>query len=275
MEERYIPVTSVTSGEWQAVLSDLYCLPIQIVNVSFVGEADSDDGWVLVDAGMPKSADDIVLAAEERFGRGSRPKAIILTHGHFDHVGALMDLIDEWDVPVYAHEREMPYLTGRADYPEPDPTAEGGLVVKMSPVFPNDGIDLGARVEPLPADGNVPEMPGWRWIHTPGHAPGHVSFFRDDDRTLIAGDAFITVKQESLWKVLTQTQEISGPPRYLTTDWHAAWESVKKLEALKPAVAVTGHGRPMSGDLLSRSLDKLVREFDSIAIPDYGRYVEH
>lgn len=275
MEERFIPVTSVTSGVGQTVLPDVHCLPIQIVNVCFVGDPRQTDGWVLVDAGMPKSADDIVFAAEERFGKNSPPKAIILTHGHFDHVGALLELVERWDVPVYAHELEMPYLTGESDYPEPDPTAEGGLVVKMSPIFPNEGIDLGDRVEKLPADGSVPEMSDWKWIHTPGHAPGHISLFRDEDRTLIAGDAFITVKQESLLKVVTQMQEISGPPRYLTTDWQAAWDSVKRLADLQPAVAVTGHGRPMSGELLSRSLDKLVREFDHIAIPDYGRYVKH
>lgn len=274
MEEKFIPVTSVTTGMGQAVASDIYCLPIQIVNVCFVGNPGRTDEWVLIDAGMPQSADDILSAAEERFGSISHPKAIILTHGHFDHVGALGELVERWDVPVFAHELEMPYLTGESNYPEPDPTAEGGLVVKMSPMFPNEGIDLGDRVRKLPADGSVPEMPGWRWIHTPGHTPGHVSLFRDEDRALIAGDAFITVKQESLIKVISQTQEISGPPRYLTTDWQAAWESVKRLEALKPSIAVTGHGRPMSGELLSRSLDKLAREFNRIAIPDYGRYVD-
>ena len=74
--------------------------------------------------------------------------------------------------------------------------------------------------------------------------------------------------------MLTQEQEISGPPRYLTTDWQAAKESVIKLEALKPTVAITGHGMPMSGDLLTTNLKKLVNEFDQIAVPDYGKYVD-
>ena len=82
------------------------------------------------------------------------------------------------------------------------------------------------------------------------------------------------MKQEYLYKVITQEQEISGPPRYLTTDWKAAKESVIKLEKLKPLVAVTGHGIPMSGDLLSTSLNTLVQEFDKIAVPDYGKYVD-
>jgi hypothetical protein len=81
------------------------------------------------------------------------------------------------------------------------------------------------------------------------------------------------VKQESLFNVLTQELEISGRPRYLTTDWDAAKESVIKLEALKPALAITGHGQPLSCNKLSKGLKKLVKEFDQNAIPDYGRYI--
>ena len=73
----------------------------------------------------------------------------------------------------------------------------GGLWAWSSFLLPNRGIDLGKRVQPLPADGTVPGLPEWRWIHTPGHSPGHVSLFREQDRTLIPGDAFVTVKQES------------------------------------------------------------------------------
>ncbi|HEX7063907.1 MAG TPA: MBL fold metallo-hydrolase [Bacillales bacterium] len=273
MDNKYIPMTSVMSGVGQTVTEDIYCYTVQIVNICFVGNPQKSNEWVLVDAGMPESANRIIHSAEEHFGEGRRPEAIVLTHGHFDHVGAVVDLMEEWDVPVYAHELEMPFLTGESDYPEPDGSVEGGLVAKMSPLFPNESVNLGNHVKVLPADGSIPGMPGWRWLHTPGHSPGHVSFFRDSDRSLIAGDAFITVKQESLLKVLTQDQQVSGPPRYLTTDWQAAWDSVKKLGDLKPKVAVTGHGRPMFGEELSTGLDKLVREFGEIAIPDHGRYV--
>ncbi|MFD2445116.1 MBL fold metallo-hydrolase [Bacillus sp. CGMCC 1.16607] len=269
---RFIPATSIGSGIGIAVLPDLYCHTIQIVNICLVGKPESND-LVLIDAGMPGSADEIISAVEERFGEGSRPKAILLTHGHFDHVGAIIELVEKWDIPVYAHELELPYLTGKKRYPEPDPTVEGGMIAKMSPMFPNDPINLGSHIEKLPSDGSVPHLEGFRWIHTPGHSLGHVSFFRDEDRTLIVGDAFVTVKQEYLFKVLTQEQEISGPPKYFTPDWDAAWESVRKLEDLKPSVAITGHGLPMTGELLSDSLHKLVAEFDRIAIPEYGRYV--
>lgn len=269
---KMIPATSIGSGVGVSVLPDLFCHTIQIVNICLIGAPESDD-FVLVDAGMPGSADDIIAVTEQRYGAGCRPKAIILTHGHFDHVGAIIELIKKWQVPVYAHELELPFLTGEQSYPDPDPTVEGGMVAKMSPLFPNEPINLGNHVEKLPSDGSIPFLHGFRWIHTPGHSPGHVSFFRDEDRALIAGDAFITVKQDSLLKVLTQEEEINGPPRYLTTDWRAARESVRILQQLNPSVAITGHGIPMSGERLATGLEKLADHFDQVAIPDFGKYV--
>ena len=268
-----IPATSVNSGLGFDVAPDVYGYTIQMVNICMAGNPEAGE-FVLIDAGMPGSVEEILSAVENRFQANVRPKAILLTHGHFDHVGAIVELVNHWEVPVYAHEAEMPYLTGKKAYPEPDPTVEGGLVAKLSMLFPNEPIDLGNRVRPLPADNTVPFLPGFRWIHTPGHTPGHVSFFREKDRLLIAGDAFVTVRQDSLYRVLTQEQEINGPPRYYTTDWQAAWDSVRKLEALKPSAALTGHGMPMSGEALSHGLEKLARDFGQMAIPDYGKYVD-
>lgn len=270
---KFIPATSIGSGVGIQVVPDIYSHTIQIVNFMLVGEPGTSE-YVIVDAGMPGSAEEMIAVCEERFGKDSRPKAILLTHGHFDHVGAIVELVEHWNVPVYAHELEMLFLTGQKSYPEPDPSVEGGMVAKMSPLFPNEPIQLGSHVEKLPADGTVPHLPEFRWIHTPGHAPGHVSFFREKDRALIVGDAFVTVKQEYLYKVFTQELEISGPPRYLTTDWQAAKKSVETLAKLEPSVAITGHGLPMTDELLEESLTRLVRDFDQIAIPDYGRYID-
>jgi glyoxylase-like metal-dependent hydrolase (beta-lactamase superfamily II) len=148
-----------------------------------------------------------------------------------------------------------------------------GAIALVSFAFPHKAIHLGARVRPLPDDGSVPHMPGWRWLHTPGHTAGHVSLFRDGDRCLIAGDAFATTKQESLYAVVTQEPEVNGPPAYFTPDWASARRSVDRLAAVRPAIAATGHGPPMSGQELNDGLHKLVREFDRIAVPDRGRYV--
>lgn len=268
-----MPMTSMKSGDLFEVLPDVVGLTVKIVNVCFVGLPKSGD-WVLVDAGMPKSKNLIAEAAASRFGESSRPKAIILTHGHFDHVGSVVELAEHWDVPVYAHALEMPYLTGEKDYPYPDTQVEGGLIAKLSSLFPNTPVDLRPRIQTLSEDGSVPGMPGWRWIATPGHTPGHVSFFRDSDRAMIVGDAFVTVRQDELYQVLTQHEELSGPPRYFTPDWDAARDSVQRLAALKPSVVLTGHGRPMAGEALNHDLETLARDFDHIARPSHGKSVE-
>lgn len=269
---KFIPASSINSGLGIEVLPDLYCYTVQIVNIVMVGDPASGD-FVLIDAGMPESADSIITAVESRFGKGSQPRAIILTHGHFDHVGAIIELIQKWDIPVYAHSLELPYLQGEKSYPEPDSSVEGGMVAKMSRFFPIEPIQLGDYVKALPEDGTVPYLPDYRWLHTPGHSLGHVSFFREKDRALIVGDAFVTVKQEYLYEVFTQEKEISGPPRYLTTDWVAAEESVKTLQQLHPTIAITGHGVPLSGKELEGNLQSLVDNFDEIAKPDYGKYI--
>lgn len=271
---KFLPVTSKQSGKDIELVPDVYMFTDQIVNLFFIGESGSSR-YVIVDTGMPKRLEEIIEAAEERFGSNSRPEAIILTHGHFDHVGSVIELVQHWDVPVYAHEMELPYLMGKKSYPKGDFTVEGGLIAKMSPIFPVQPIDLENHVHALPADGTVPYLPGFKWIHVPGHTLGQVALFRKRDRLLIAADAFVTVKQEDLYKVMIQKKEISGPPRYLTTDWKAAKESVIKLSKLKPEIAVTGHGLPMEGEELTKNLKRLVQHFEEIAVPNHRKYVEN
>jgi glyoxylase-like metal-dependent hydrolase (beta-lactamase superfamily II) len=256
------------------VTSDVAYLRTAIVNVFFYGPQDAGDrGWVLIDAGIQGSAQRIIDAATERFGWGARPSAIVLTHGHFDHVGALKELARKWEAPVYAHPLELPYLTGRSAYPPPDPTVGGGAMARMAALYPRGPIYVGPRLEELPADGSVPGMDGWRWIHTPGHTAGHVSLFRDADRLLIAGDAVTTTKQESALAVLSQRQEMHGPPMYYTPDWNAAATSVAELAALEPEIVATGHGVPMQGETTRQALHELATNFRERAVPKHGRYV--
>lgn len=246
-----------------SVAPDVLGLRIMLVNVYAVSTAD---GWVLIDAGLPMSDGRIRRWAESHFG-SRKPSAVVLTHGHFDHVGAFPKILEAWDVPVFAHQLELPYLRGQKKYPPPDATAGGGIMSLLAPFYPRGPIDLGEHVQPLPMGGTIPELPGWKWIHTPGHTEGHVSIFRDSDRTLLVGDAFCTTKQESLSAIATQRPELHGPPAYYTSDWDAAKASVEILANLKPQGLAPGHGAPMRGTDVAPALDDLAKNFDAVARP--------
>lgn len=236
----------VIDTKWYAVAPGIWAMKDIFVNIYMIHNPQ-ERKWVLVDAGLKWSGSKIKEMARHLFWPDIRPAAIVLTHGHFGHVGSLLSLAEDWQVPVYAHPLELPYLTGKSSYPPADPTVGGGLMSAISFLYPKGPIDVTKHLRELPIDGTLPHLPGWEYIHTPGHAPGHISLFRASDKVLIAGDAFVTTKQESAIAALTQIKELSGPPKYFTYDWKASAESVAKLAALEPEVAATGHGRPMEG----------------------------
>jgi LPXTG-motif cell wall-anchored protein len=175
---------------------------------------------------------------------------------------------------VYAHHLELPYLTGKSSYPPADSSVGGGAMASLSFMYPKKPINVTEHLEELPKDGSIPGLPEWKWIHTPGHTPGHISLFREADGVLVAGDAFVTTKQESVFSVMTQKKELCGPPKYFTPDWAAAARSVKDLAALEPNVVSTGHGQSMYGDEARKGLHKLSKEFWQKGMPAKGRYVK-
>lgn len=255
----------VAPGVWR--MKDVF------VNVFIIQNSHSSN-WILVDTGLKSSALKIKKMIAQVLNVGASPMAIVMTHGHFDHRGSLKQLADEWRVPVYAHHLEMPYLTGKSSYPPPDPTVGGGGMASMAFLYPRKPINVAEHLTELPEDGTIPGIPEWKWIHTPGHAPGHISLFRERDGVLLAGDAFVTTNQESVFSVLTQKRELHGPPKYFTPDWGAAARSVKELAALEPAVVASGHGHALYGDGARKALHKLAREFWQLAMPVNGRYVK-
>ncbi|MBS7565260.1 MBL fold metallo-hydrolase [Mucilaginibacter sp. Bleaf8] len=263
---------TTTYEDYFDVAPGVWGMRIVFANIYMIATQNKE--WVLVDAGLNGFAGRIERMAADLFGENNPPAAIILTHGHFDHVGALKKLLEKWDVPVYAHPLEIPYLIGQSAYPPPDPTVGGGMMSTLSVLYPKKPIDIGDKAFILNENGSLPHLPEWNYIHTPGHAPGHISLFRNRDKVLIAGDAFVTTQQESAFSVAKQKKLVSGPPKYFTVDWKAAAESVKKLRDLHPAIAATGHGKPMSGQELRDGLDYLVSHFKEVAVPEQGRYVK-
>jgi len=84
------------NDDTREIAADLAYLRTVMVNVVFFGLPNAGDRkWVLIDAGIMGAKTAIKSAAEKRFGADARPAAIILTHGHFDHVGALEGLVGD------------------------------------------------------------------------------------------------------------------------------------------------------------------------------------
>lgn len=266
MRSKKINYFQVAQGVWG--------LKIVFVNIYMIANRrGSAPGWVLVDTGIKGSAKKIISMAESLFGYGTKPQAIILTHGHADHSGSAEELLKCWDVPVYAHLLEKPYLTGRCAYPPVDPTVGGGLVSLLSIFFPVNPIDIHDDMIAIDVQNGIPELPEWRVIHTPGHTPGHISLFLPLNTTLIAGDAVATTKAESIISVFGSLKKLSGPPKYITTDWVAAAESVRKIAELEPRIVASGHGPVMRGREVQVAMQDLADNFEEVAVPKSGRYV--
>lgn len=221
-------------------------------NVYFVRSKSS---WVLIDAGWPKDAARIKRAAESQFGIDSRPAAILLTHDHPDHEGSALYLARVWDCAVYMHPDELPIAT--RDFTAMVAAAHPADRWVVLPLMRAMGkrrrealfarSSLGEVAHAFAPDAGVPGLPDWECIPTPGHTPGHVSYFRPRDRVLITGDALVTVKIKTLTGLLLQRPGLSGPPWYTTWSRRAATESVGRLARLEPTVLAGGHGKPMIG----------------------------
>jgi glyoxylase-like metal-dependent hydrolase (beta-lactamase superfamily II) len=252
--------------EAKEIADGVYCFRILIANVYFVR---SGSGWVLIDTALPNSAAKIRAVADHLIGPGTRPASIIMTHGHLDHSGSVVDLARGWNVPAYLHPLEFPFCEGKRPYPLPDPSV-GGFMALLSRFMPVTKIDLQGVPQPVEASQPVPDLPDWQSVFTPGHSPGHLSFFRASDGTLLAGDAFATANLDSLWDLLRGKQQLSRPPAPVTCDWKAARQSVVSLAALNPKVLACGHGVPMTGSDAPQLFQEFAKNFP---VPAHGKYV--
>lgn len=219
-------------------------------NVYFVR---SGDDWVLVDTAWSNRAAAIRAAAERLFGPNKPPAAILLTHFHPDHSGSARELARLWDLPVHVHPDEFPFAGGGyvPAYAHP---LDRWVVAPMMRVVPRHKREamqsrnsLEGTAVALCRRAGLPGLPDWEFIPTPGHTPGHVSYFRPADRVLITGDALVTVRLNTPAGLFLGRPGLSGPPWFTTWNRRAAEESVRRLAQLEPSVVAGGHGVPMAG----------------------------
>ena len=126
-------------------------------------------------------------------------------------------------------------------------------------------LDLASIVHAFDPDDGVPGLPDWECIATPGHSPGHASFFRPTDRVLMSGDAVLTVNLNSPAEPSRHRQQVSGPAKLSTWDRHQATESMERLARLEPRVLAAGHGIPMIGDEVAPALLSFAAEARQLA----------
>jgi glyoxylase-like metal-dependent hydrolase (beta-lactamase superfamily II) len=214
----------------------------------------SETGWCLVDAGWAHDAPAIRGAAEYLFGR-ERPSAVLLTHAHPDHAGALPELARHWELRASVHPAEMPIAMGdtRAVRHYAGPLDRWAVLpalrlsgrARMERTLARSSLrDL---VQPLD-QGLAPAcLPGWETILTPGHTPGHVALMRSADRVAITGDALVTLDLNAPLKLLRRERTLAGPPWITTWSWPAATASAVRIAGMAPSVIAGGHGAPMAG----------------------------
>ncbi|HKI33704.1 MAG TPA: MBL fold metallo-hydrolase [Gemmataceae bacterium] len=156
-----------------------------------------------------------------------RPVSLVaLTHCHPDHRGSAALVCRTLGVPLACHEADAPVMEGRQPmYPRLPP-----LVAPL--------VDLGPYpVGRVLRDGD--EVAGFRVVHAPGHTSGHVFYFRESDRVVIAGDVLANVN------LITGRPGLREPPRVFSLDPARNRDSARQLLSLRPSVVCFGHGPPL------------------------------
>lgn len=177
----------------------------------------------------------------------TRCHGILLTHGHCDHAGNAAWAKKHYNTFCFAHGSEAPFLETRRTY-----------VPKGTRAFALKGVMFagGEWVYPVPRfkldgyfnDGDKVETPAgvWRVIHTPGHTPGHVSYFRESDGALLSGDALLNIIP------FQQRSGLNIPAPLFNSNNAEVFKSARRLAALEPQTLLPGHGPPLANETAMR-----------------------
>jgi glyoxylase-like metal-dependent hydrolase (beta-lactamase superfamily II) len=201
---------------------------------------------VLVDVGMPGSLDEIKAFMEKAGVPLDHLDAVILTHQDIDHIGSIQEVIKAAgkSIDVYAHAEDQPYIEGDK------------VPIKMTPEWntqmlsrlPKEMCEQAEAMLPAPtsakvtkvvSDGDVlPFFGGVQVIFSPGHTPGHISLYHQSSKTLIAGDATVSIEGELL-----------GPKPTATPDMPLALKSLKKFTGFDIVRVICYHGGLVENDV--------------------------
>jgi glyoxylase-like metal-dependent hydrolase (beta-lactamase superfamily II) len=215
----------------------------------YLVEDGARGGLTVVDTGLPRSWNSLQSALGELGRSPADIEAVVLTHGHFDHMGFARRAQEELQVPVWAHADELSVVSHPWNYDHErsrlpyfrhpgylkifsEMTAMGALWVKGS-----NATRAYGSTDQL----DVPGQP--QVVFTPGHTHGHCSLLFEDRGALIAGDAFV---------MLDPYTGRSGPcvvAGAATADSRTALSSLNQLAGLDATTALTGHGPPWKGSL--------------------------
>jgi glyoxylase-like metal-dependent hydrolase (beta-lactamase superfamily II) len=177
------------------------------------------DGVTLVDAGFPFMAKGIRQFIDQ-LGAGPLQR-ILLTHGHGDHIGAIKTILTRSPVPLHAHRTEIPYMVGERPYPRRK-WLEHNVARGLAQPLAEDG------------EGHLAEVAGMKPYLTPGHSPGHVAYYHEQDRVLLAGDLFTS-----------SAGKLRPPMRMFTADMAEAVRSGAIVGQLNPQLVAVCHGEPV------------------------------
>jgi glyoxylase-like metal-dependent hydrolase (beta-lactamase superfamily II) len=229
------------------VAPGIHRLGNEIVNYYLV---EAGDGLTLVDAGLPAFRRQLDAALA-----GRRLDAVVLTHGHIDHVG-VAEQMRQTGATVYVHSADTAMARDGVEQKTEANLARylryGASWRLLAMAVRSGGVRRPKIAEVVEfGDGEVLDVPGRpRVVHTPGHSNGHVVLAFGDSGALLAGDALCT------WNPLTGRPGPQLMPAAFASSNAQAMESLDRIERLDAAVVLPGHGDPWTdgvGALVARA----------------------